>query len=60
MTYSIVVANGEVMEERFVDNVARVSIKSETYIFLDDVGTLLFSSPIDSTVSVKLIKDWGR
>lgn len=55
MIYSVVVANGEMVTERQVGNVSKVVIENDVYILYDKDGVVVFSSPVDSTVSLELI-----
>ncbi|WP_339236886.1 hypothetical protein [Oceanobacillus sp. FSL W7-1281] len=54
MNYLIAVANGDWMTERKVIEVNSIEVRDDVYIFYDKDGTILFSSPIDSTISVEL------
>lgn len=54
MIYSVVVANGEMVTERQIGSVSNIVIENDVYILYDKEGTILFSSPIDSTVSIEL------
>ncbi|MFC4661736.1 hypothetical protein [Oceanobacillus aidingensis] len=54
MKYLVTVANGEWMSERTVSEVDTVKVRDGVYIFFDKDATILFSSPIDSTVCVEL------
>lgn len=54
MSYLITVANGDWMTERKIIEVNSIEVRDDVYIFFDKDSTILFSSPIDSTVSVEL------
>ena len=58
MNYLIAVANGDWMTERKVIEVNSIEVRDDVYIFYDKDGTILFSSPIDSTVSVELAQNF--
>lgn len=54
MNYLITVANGDWVSERAVSEVRNVVVRDGVYILFDAEGSILFTSPIDSTVSVEL------
>lgn len=55
MIYLVVVANGEMVTERNISGVSNVVIENDVYILYDKDGVVVFSSPVDSTVSIELI-----